>query len=271
MKRSPEEQAQTDRLESSYSNLQLDVMLSIERSVCGCDYGGNSWTTCEDAQRMETMLGLRPGLRLLDVGAGSGWPGIYIADRSGCNLVLVDLPLVGLKIAAERAYEDQIAGTCWVACADAARMPFNDESFDALSHSDLLCCLRQKHTVLESCRRVTAKGGRMAFTVISIPENLSSEDKIRALEVTPEFVESETDYLALLKQTGWTILYNQDISLDYAASCRRQAKVEKDNKDSVIAVIGASDYADRQARGALKLVAFEDGLIRRDFFVATPT
>jgi hypothetical protein len=39
----------------------------------------------------------------------------------------------------------------------------------------------------------------------------------------------------------------------------------------VIAVIGASDYADRQARGALKLVAFEDGLIRRDFFVATPT
>ena len=111
----------------------------------------------------------------------------------------------------------------------------------------------------------------MAFTVISIPENLSSEDKIRALEVTPEFVESETSYLTLLKQTGWTILCNQDISLDYAASCRRQAKAEKDNKDSVIAVIGASDYADRQAQGALKLVAFEDGLIRRDFFVATPT
>ena len=136
MKRSPEERAQTERLEKSYTKLQSAVMLTIERQVCGCDYGGNSWTTSDEAQRMGAMLGLKPGMRLLDVGAGSGWPGIYMAKRSGCDLALVDLPLTGLQIAAERADRDQIAGTCWVACADATKMPFSDASFDALSHSD---------------------------------------------------------------------------------------------------------------------------------------
>ncbi len=60
---------------------------------------------------MGAMLGLRPGLRLLDVGAGSGWPGIYMAERSGCDLALMDLPLTGLQIAARRANRDQIEST----------------------------------------------------------------------------------------------------------------------------------------------------------------
>jgi len=49
MKRSPEELAQTERFEQAYANLQSAVMLSIERQVCGCDYGGNSWTTRDEA------------------------------------------------------------------------------------------------------------------------------------------------------------------------------------------------------------------------------
>jgi 2-polyprenyl-3-methyl-5-hydroxy-6-metoxy-1,4-benzoquinol methylase len=81
MKRSPEELAQTERFEKSYSNLQSAVMLAIERQVCGCDYGGNSWTTRDEAQHIGANLDLKPGMRLLDVGAGSGWPGLYLADQ----------------------------------------------------------------------------------------------------------------------------------------------------------------------------------------------
>ena len=61
MNRSPEELAQTERFEQSYVNLQSTVMLSIERQVCGCDYGGNSWTTRDEAQRIGAMLGLKAG------------------------------------------------------------------------------------------------------------------------------------------------------------------------------------------------------------------
>jgi len=34
---------------------------------------------------------------------GRGWPGLYFAARSGCRVVLADLPLEGLRVAAGRA------------------------------------------------------------------------------------------------------------------------------------------------------------------------
>ena len=52
MKRSNEEQAQTERLNELYVRAQSPVMLSIERSVCGCDYGSSSWTTLAEAQQI---------------------------------------------------------------------------------------------------------------------------------------------------------------------------------------------------------------------------
>src|SRR5262245_42045183 len=173
MKLSREEQVQRERLNELYVRAQSPVMLSIERSVCGCDYGAISWTTRAEAQRIAALLQLRPGMSFLDVGAGSGWPGLYMALLSGCDVLLVDLPLAGLRIAADRAGKDRMQGNCWAIVADAAILPFPDTSLDAISHSDLLCCLRQKRAVLTACRRVITRHGRMVFTVISITPGLS--------------------------------------------------------------------------------------------------
>ena len=49
-----------------------DAMRDLERSVYGCDYGGNGGTTRQEAERIAQLLELRPGAKLLDVGAGSG-------------------------------------------------------------------------------------------------------------------------------------------------------------------------------------------------------
>jgi SAM-dependent methyltransferase len=270
MKRSREEQAQTKRLNELYVRAQSPVMLAIERSVCGCDYGAYSWTTRAEAQQIAALLALRPGLRLLDVGAGSGWPGLYMAELSGCDLALVDLPLAGLRIAAERARKNRISGMRWAVVADAAMLPFPDGSFDALSHGDLLCCLRQKRAVLEACRRVIRDEGRMVFTVISIAPGLSPEKYRRAVEDGPVFVESEADYAALLRQTSWAMVDRQDITLDYVASCRRMLQADSEHKDALQPLIGASEFAEREAVWKSELAAIEDGLLCRELFVATP-
>jgi len=257
-------------LDELYVRAQSPVMLSVERSVCGCDYGGSSWTTRAEAQQIAALLGLRPGVRLLDVGAGSGWPGLYMAKTSGCDVVLVDLPLAGLRIAAERAGKDHIPGTCWVVLADAALLPFPDGSFDAVSHSDLLCCLRQKRAALEACRGVIRNDGRMVFTVISIAPGLSPEEYRRAVECGPEFIESEADYPTLLGQTGWATVDHRDITLDFAVSCRRTLQADKECKGVLETLIGASAFAERQAGCRSTLTAIDDGLLQRELFVATP-
>ena len=68
----------------------------------------------------------------------------------------------------------------------------------------------------------------------------------------------------------WTVFENKDISLDYAASCQRQVKAEKENKGNLIAAIGASEYSERQARWESKLSVLDDRLLRRELFAATP-
>lgn len=271
MKRTAEERAQRERFDAAYLRGQSPVMLSIERSVCGCDYGGNSWTTRDEAKRIGALLGLRPGLRLLDVGAGSGWPGLYMAETSGCDVVLVDLPLTGLRIAAERAAKDDIPGACWVALGDAAYLPLRDDSVDAVSHSDLLCCLRPKRFVLEACRRVIRTGGRMVFTVISVTPGLTGKDYERAVANGPEFIESDIDYPSLLHQTGWTVLDYRDMTRDYMASCRRQLRADEEAKEALTALIGATEFDERLTDWRSKLSVLNEGLLRRELFVATPT
>ena len=204
---------------------------------CGCGYKSTGYTTRAEVQRMAMLLGLQPGVRLLDVGAGSGWPGLYFAMETGCDVMLVDLPLSELRAARERAAHDRVSDRSRVAVADGSRLPFRDGSFDAVSHTEVLCCLEDKRGVLEACRRVIRDDGRMVFNVIWITPGLSRSDHKRAFQAAPSFAETETDYPTLLKQTGWTVTDCLDVSGDYGAW-----------------------------NGSAK-----KGLLRRDIFVATPT
>ena len=95
---------------ATYAELGSTVaMRELERSVCGCDYGSTRWTTRVEAERIAQLLGLRPAARLLDLGAGSGWPGLYLAQLTGCDVVVMDLPLAALRIARERATADGLS------------------------------------------------------------------------------------------------------------------------------------------------------------------
>ena len=90
---------------------------------CSCDYNSTGYTTRAEAHRMAMLLGLQPGIRLLDVGAGSGWPGLYFAKETGCDVMLVDLPLSELQAATERAAHDRISDHSRVTVADGSRLP----------------------------------------------------------------------------------------------------------------------------------------------------
>ena len=269
MKLSPAEQALRERFEATYAAGEAPVMRAIERRVCGCDYGATSWTTRDEADRIAALLALVPGVRLLEIGAGSGWPALYFAKTTGCDVTLTDLPLAGLRIATERVAADDLGGACRSAVADGAALPFRDATFDVINQCDVLCCLPRKRDVLADCRRVIRAGGRLAFSVLAVAPDLSPAAHARAVANGPDFVEAEADYPTLLDETGWTVVETQDLTASYAASCRRQRAADAKQAEALTALLGATEFAKRQADWRAKLACLEEGLLRRAFYVTS--
>jgi len=147
MPRKPDRPEMIQRFTERNRLAQSAVVLEIERGVLGCDYGGTSWTTRGEAEIVRRYLELAPGKRLLDIGAGAGWPGLYLARESGCDATLLDLPINGLRVALARAGAEKITGAVWAVAGDGAELPFMTGAFDAVSHSGVVLPGRQNRRV----------------------------------------------------------------------------------------------------------------------------
>ena len=133
------ERATVEEFDRLYRLGEVPARRRVERAVLGSDYGATSYTTLRQAADLARRVQLGPGVSLLDLGAGSGWPGLYLATLSGCRVVLVDRPEEGLRIAQQRASEDGLADRCGFVRSSGDLLPFRSQVFDAITHTDVLC------------------------------------------------------------------------------------------------------------------------------------
>lgn len=116
-------------------HLPLDA---VERGAIGAVVGANGYTTLAQAEHLIEVLSLQSASRLLDIGAGRGWPGLYLAERSGCRAVITDIPRPAIATANSHAEGLGLTGRCHLALAAGTALPFRDASFDAVVHTDTL-------------------------------------------------------------------------------------------------------------------------------------
>ncbi len=256
---------------TEYSLAGAPLLEKIERSVCGCAYGASSWTTREEADADAEMLGLAPGKRLLDVGTGCGWPGLYLASISGCEAVLLDMPFSGLQAAARRAADDGMAERCLPVRADGAAMPLADACFDAIFHSDVLCCLESKLDVLHECRRVIRETGTMVFSVLSVRPGLAAAEIEQAAALGPAFVGSTLDYPTMLEMAGWTITKHIDVSAGFRKTVASLLAAEEKHLESLVDLRGEQRQAERLATLRKRHQGVVSDLICREIFQVAPT
>jgi SAM-dependent methyltransferase len=139
MRSSKDEQSTAATFRERYGRRTSDATRELERRVIGGDFGANGYTTTAQADLIAERLRLTEADRLLDVGTGRGWPGLYLAVTSGCSVVLTDVPEEGLQQSRERAAALRVADRSAPVVGSARGLPFRDESFDAIVHTDVLC------------------------------------------------------------------------------------------------------------------------------------
>jgi demethylmenaquinone methyltransferase/2-methoxy-6-polyprenyl-1,4-benzoquinol methylase len=144
-------------------------------------------------------LDLRPGERVLDVGAGTGVSTEELA-HSGADAVGVDLS-IGMLRAGRRSRP-----TVPLLAGDALRLPFPDETFDAVTISFALRNVVNTRAALRELARVTRPGGRLVVCEFSHPTNFTFRTfylsyLMRSLPVIARHVASNPDAYVYLAES----------------------------------------------------------------------
>lgn len=142
-------------------------------------------------------VGAVPDEMVLDLAAGTGKSSEPYAD-AGVQVVAADLSLGMLRVGRSRRPDIEFVQ------ADATRLPFADDSFDAVTISYGLRNVEGYHRALHEMFRVTKPGGRLVIAEFSTPTNklfrkVYSEYLIKALPEMAKKVSSNPeayDYLA---------------------------------------------------------------------------
>jgi cyclopropane fatty-acyl-phospholipid synthase-like methyltransferase len=257
-----------DRFADKYRLCCSPVRLDIERDALGADYGSTGYTTRAQADELGRLLELGPGIRLADIGAGSGWPGLYLAKRTGCHVFGTDLPFDGLERAQARARTERLEG-CAYAVATGRSQPFRPAALDAVVHTDVLCCLGPKLAMLRACRALLRPGGRMAFTTILVAPGLKGAEHRRAVRAGPWQVLARRPYPELVEQAGFIDIVEIDVSEEYGRIQAAWLDANEARAAEVRRLLSDREFNDAQMDRRRALAAIERGLLRRSLITAT--
>jgi len=97
------------------------------------------YTTVAEAQAIGGLLDLSSETRFLDLGAGRGWPGAYLAEFSGAAIVATDLAFDALVVARRQLAGQAGSGAELALAGDGRALPVRSGSFDAVLHADVFC------------------------------------------------------------------------------------------------------------------------------------
>jgi SAM-dependent methyltransferase len=124
----------------------------------GADARRFDWQTRNPvlAPRERRLVGpavARAGERLLELGCGEGANLQHLRDSGALRF--------GVDFSIDKARFARFATAAHTVAADAARLPFSDDSFDAVLIRDLLHHVPAPAAVLAEARRVLRRGGRL--------------------------------------------------------------------------------------------------------------
>jgi len=144
-----------------------------------CDEPEDTLSTVHDALMSE--LSPAECMKVLDVGSGTGDTVLAIAREVGPKgkAVGIDFTKEGIAKARKKAQDSGLDGIAEFRLADAEKLPFEDETFDAVISECVVCLTADKQKVLAEKVRVLKPGGRVIMhDVISwapMPESIRKD------------------------------------------------------------------------------------------------
>jgi SAM-dependent methyltransferase len=262
-----------DLFDSTYANFTDRVLETIRRETFGRDIGQNSWLTVEEYDRFISWLDLTQGSQVLEVASGSGGPALYLANKAGCNLTGIDANASGIATARETAARAKKGSQVSFKEADAnSRLPFGDQSFDAVVCIDSMNHFPNRLGVLQEWRRILRPGGHAVFTdpvVITGPvtnDELAQRSSIALFLFVPPGVNEQ-----LISAAGLRLVKQEDVTQNAEVLSGRWHQARERHRKELIEIEGDERFSGlQQFFGAVHRLTSERRLSRIAYLVQSP-
>ena len=236
----------TERVDlyGAYRQFSERVLDDIRKETFGVDLGQNSWVTVDEYERFLPWLGLSAGQHALEVASGSGGPARHVARVTGCRVTGIDRDQGGVATATRLAAEAGDGERVRFEVADAnGRLPFEDDTFDAVLCIDSMNHFPDRPTVFHEWRRVLRPGRRALFTdpvVITGPvtnDQLALRSSIGVFLFVPSGVNER-----LIEQAGLRLLRQEDVSANAAMVAGRWHRARQAHRDELLNLEGEARF-----------------------------
>lgn len=228
-------------------------------------YGG-----VEATEALANALGLGPGMRVLDVCAGLGGPGRYLAWKYGCSVVGVERHPGRCAGAAALTARVGLDDRVTVVQGDATALALEPAQFDAALSQEAFLHIPDKAALLGGCHRMLKPGGRLAFTDLVATPRLSEADRERlAGSIAAVSLIAAGAYVAHLEQAGFREVCHEDLSAWWSRILRGRLEMYRGLEAETVRRFGRERHERYVAGYAHFVETIESGRLGGARFVAT--
>jgi cyclopropane fatty-acyl-phospholipid synthase-like methyltransferase len=233
-----------DLYDSSYSNYALETYSEIRRETYGEDYGQTSWVSTAESHEIPELLQLSSGSSVLEIGCGSGGYAVGLAKRIGCRIVGFEINASGVKTATALAEDEGVSDIVTFEQHDASgELPYEDDSFDAIYSTDVLCHVPHRKQVLVNTQGLLRTGGRFIFTdALVIGGVVSNEEIATRSSVGMYFFSPPGVNEQLIEDSGFKLIEARDTTENSALLSRRWHDAREKRKDALVASEGEENF-----------------------------
>jgi SAM-dependent methyltransferase len=233
-----------DLYNTHYGKFAMDAQAAVRKETYGEDLGQSSWMTADELRGFAELLEIEAGSSVLEVGSGSGGSALSLAELTGCTITGVDVNEFGIANATELAKQRGLSDRANFLQVDASkRLPFEDETFNAVFSNDVLCHIPNRQNVLGEWHRVLKPGGRILFTDALVISGIVSHEEIaNRSSIGLYFFLPPGENERMIQVAGFTLLEVRDLTSAAAEVSKRWHDARNKHRDAMISIEGEDNF-----------------------------
>ena len=159
------------------------------------------------------LLGLKPGMRVADIGCGIGGPLVVIANATGASVTGINFNAYQIRRGEERVRRAGLSDTCDFLYANFMDIPLEDGTFDAMYSFEAVCHAPNNGLLFQELYRLLKPGGEVAIVDWCLTDAFQRGDRrhedlrarIERTNATPDLPMPE-EYVDAVRGAGFEII-----------------------------------------------------------------